>query len=72
MSVSVGVTVVHKAAVARMRAEHSARVLYRAPVLLSAGPHLSNVSEHPVCVRAVRAVELLDEVEIGKMFAIKG
>ena len=48
MSVSIGVTVVHKTAIARVGAEHASRVLNWAPVLFSARRDLPNVAEYPL------------------------
>src|SRR3979409_867233 len=67
MPVGVTVTVVHEAAIARVDAQHTSRVLDRAPVLLGTGRDLPNVREYTVRIGAVRAIELLNDIEGGEL-----
>src|SRR3981081_1321955 len=69
--VGVTVTVVHEAAIARVDAQHTARVLDRAPVLLGTGRNLPNVREYTVRIGAVRAIELFNGVEVGELLAVE-
>ena len=71
MPVGVSVTVVHEAAIARVDAEHTSRVLDRAPVLLGTGRDLPNVREYTVRIGAVRAIEPFNGVEVGESLAVK-
>src|SRR5271155_1550591 len=69
--IGVSITVVHEAAIARVDTEHTSRVLDRTPVLLGTGCDLPNVREYPVRVGAIRAIQLLNRVEVGEVLAVE-
>ena len=54
-----------------MGALHAAKVLDRTPVLLRPSRNLCHVVQDAIGISAILTVDLLDQVEIGKMVTVK-
>src|ERR1035437_1445067 len=66
-----GVAEVGETLVVRVRAEHPAGMLDRAPVNLGARRHLAHKGDRTIGVRTISAIDLLDDVEVGEMMAVE-
>ncbi|OIQ65420.1 hypothetical protein GALL_530210 [mine drainage metagenome] len=66
-----GVAEIGKALIVRMRPEHAAGVLDRAPINLGTRRHLAHERDRTVGIGAIGAIDLLDDVEIGEMVAVE-
>src|ERR1700722_8368037 len=62
---------VGKSMVMRVRAEHPAGMLDRAPIDFGARRHLADKGDRAVAIGAIGAIDLLDDVEISQMVAVE-
>src|ERR1039457_6190982 len=68
---SLSVAEIRKTLVMRVRPQHPAGMLDRAPVNLGARRHLARKRDRAIGVGAIGAIDLLDDVEIGEMVAVE-
>ena len=65
-----GVAVIDESPIAWMRRADPKRTFYGTPILLRAAGRFPGVGDNPVCIAALRAVQLLDAIKVGQTVAV--
>ena len=65
------ISVIQEVFVPLVSALHTAEMLDRTPILLRSGRNLRHVVQDAIGISAILTVDLLDQVQVGKMVAVK-